>query len=159
MSSILPFAHRIDRHRFVQLVLLSLCLSLALIRVGAAPITGPNRIEVFTVGPKEVTVPAAARLGLPPGTELQVYRVDGIKRIQTNLSRDLPNDPENSKRIVLQRIQQLPTSERVDLQHSAVGLAKAVQYGVDRYPAIVFDGKLAIYGVTHLREALHRYQQ
>ena len=112
MSSILPRAHRIDRNRFVQLVLLSLCLSLALIRVGAAPITGPNRIEVFTVGPMEVTVPAAARLGLPPGTELQVYRLDGIKRIQAILSRDLPIDPENAKRVVLQRIQQLAASDR-----------------------------------------------
>ncbi len=90
---------------------------------------------------------------------LNIYTLDGIQRIQTTLSRDLPNDPEDSKRIVLQRIQQLTASDRANLQRAAVGLAKAVQYGVDRYPAIVLNGRLAIYGVTHLSEALHRYQQ
>jgi len=45
------------------------------------------------------------------------------------------------------------------MQRAAIGLAKVAQYGVDRYPVIVFDGEVAIYGVTGMREALHRYQQ
>ena len=68
-------------------------------------------------------------------------------------------DPEQSKRIVLQRIQQLDETGRAQAQHAAMGLAKAMQYGIDRYPAIVLDGEVAIYGVTDIREALQRYQQ
>ena len=44
------------------------------------------------------------------------------------------------------------------MQHAAMGLAKAMQYGVDRYPAIVFNGEVAIYGVTDIGEALDRYR-
>ena len=36
------------------------------------------------------------------------------------------------------------------MQRAAMGLAKAMQYGIDQYPAIVFDGDLAIYGVTDI---------
>ena len=40
---------------------------------------------------------------------------------------------------------------------AALGLAKAVQYGVDHYPAIVFNGTAVVYGVTDLVEAVQRY--
>ena len=45
------------------------------------------------------------------------------------------------------------------MHSAATGLAKALQYGVERYPAVVFDGEVAIYGVTDIREVLQRYQQ
>ena len=44
------------------------------------------------------------------------------------------------------------------MQRAAMGLAKAVQYGVDRYPAIVFDGQMVVYGVTDLEAALQYYR-
>jgi integrating conjugative element protein (TIGR03757 family) len=39
------------------------------------------------------------------------------------------------------------------------GLVQAMQYGIDRYPAIVFDGKAVVYGITDVRAATQRYQQ
>ncbi|MCP4040978.1 MAG: DUF1525 domain-containing protein, partial [Gammaproteobacteria bacterium] len=36
--------------------------------------------------------------------------------------------------------------------------AKAMQYGVDRIPAIVFDGKVVVYGMTNLKAALDHYR-
>ena len=44
------------------------------------------------------------------------------------------------------------------VQNAAVGLAKAMQYGIDRYPAIVFDGKAVVYGLTDLNSALDHYR-
>jgi integrating conjugative element protein (TIGR03757 family) len=44
------------------------------------------------------------------------------------------------------------------MQRAAMGLAKAVQYGVDRYPAIVFDGQVVVYGITDLEAALQHYR-
>ncbi len=45
------------------------------------------------------------------------------------------------------------------MKNAALGLAKAKQYGLDRYPAIVFDGRAVVYGVRDLGEALARYRQ
>jgi len=41
---------------------------------------------------------------------------------------------------------------------AAIGLAKAMQYGVDRYPAIVVNGTAVVYGVTDLVDAAARYE-
>jgi len=120
----------------------------------------PHLIEVFTVGDSPVTGEIATNQ--PPDhvtTELQVYQLDGIQYIEAHLSQGLTADPEQSKRIVLQRIQQLDQTGRAQVHHTALGLTKAVQYGVDRYPAVVLDGEVAIYGVTDIREVLQRYQQ
>jgi integrating conjugative element protein (TIGR03757 family) len=43
------------------------------------------------------------------------------------------------------------------LENSAKGLAQALHYGIDRTPAIVFDGQAVIYGVTDVDEAIERY--
>ena len=120
----------------------------------------PHLIEVFTVGDSPVTGEIATNQQPDHGTtELQVYELDGIQHIEVQLSQGLTADPEQSKRIVLQRIQQLDQTGRAQAQRAAMGLAKAMQYGIDRYPAIVLDGEVAIYGVTDIREALQRYQQ
>jgi integrating conjugative element protein (TIGR03757 family) len=120
----------------------------------------PRVIEVFTS--TDLPIAGGAVTSSVPGRpsfDLQIYNLDSIQRIEAKLSKDLSSDPEQSKRIVLQRIQELGATDRAEMQHAAMGLAKAVQYGVDRYPAIVFDGEVAIYGVTDIHEALHRYQQ
>jgi integrating conjugative element protein (TIGR03757 family) len=41
---------------------------------------------------------------------------------------------------------------------AATALAKAMQVGVDRYPAVVFDGEAVVYGVTDLTFALEQYR-
>ena len=120
----------------------------------------PRVIEVFTSS--DLPIIGEAAINRQPDyreSKLHVYELDGMLRSEATLSEGLSADPEQSKRIVLQRIQQLNEANRAQMQHAAMGLAKAVQYGVDRYPAIVFDGEVAIYGLTDIREALHRYQQ
>jgi integrating conjugative element protein (TIGR03757 family) len=120
----------------------------------------PQVIEVFTSSDLSITggaviSPASGR----PTADLQIYNLDGIQRVEAKLSEGLTSDPEQSKRIVPQRFQQLQEEDRAQMQRAAMGLAKALQYGIDRYPAIVFEGEVAIYGVTDIDEALHRYQQ
>ena len=48
---------------------------------------------------------------------------------------------------------------RSQLQHAATSLATAVQYGLEKYPAIVFDGELIVYGLTDLSTALMHYRR
>ncbi|PUB84860.1 MAG: TIGR03757 family integrating conjugative element protein [gamma proteobacterium symbiont of Ctena orbiculata] len=90
---------------------------------------------------------------------VHVYELDGIRSFEAQLSSDLPVDPNHARQIALQRIQVLDEQAKAGVQNAAVGLAKAMQYGIDRYPAIVFDSKVVVYGVTDIGEALHRYQQ
>ncbi len=90
--------------------------------------------------------------------EVQIYDLDGIQRLETQLSSNLPTDPKQSKQITLQRIQQLDEQATSAIQNAAIGLAKAMQYGVDRYPAIVFDGVVVVYGLTDLSAAADHYQ-
>ena len=87
-----------------------------------------------------------------------VYEIDGIESMERALSIDMPADPVQSKQIALRRLQGMDDQTRMKMQSAAQGLAKAMQYGVDRYPAIVFDGQAVVYGVTDVQTALAHYQ-
>lgn len=88
-----------------------------------------------------------------------VYRVDRIDWFQQALSKDLPSDPETAKQAALQRFQTMDAQISSELENAAKGLVQAMQYGIDRYPAIVFDGHVVVYGVTDLKAAIQIYEQ
>ena len=91
------------------------------------------------------------------GTDgITVYYIDRIDRIQQELSKDLPANPEAAKQTVLRRFQRKLSHE---LENASNGLVQAMQYGIDRYPAIVFDGNAVVYGITDVRAAIQRYRQ
>jgi integrating conjugative element protein (TIGR03757 family) len=113
-------------------------------------------VEVFSAADRPVA------MGLDFDNEalsVTVYEIDGIERFQALLSKGLPRDPEAAKRTALTRIGQLDAGQRATVRHAALGLAKASQYGLDRYPAIVFDGRAVVYGVTSLADALEHFRQ
>ena len=119
----------------------------------------PHLVEVFTTTDAHIAGEAGINsLSLRGEKEFHVYELDGIRRTEEKLSEGLPADPEQSKRVVLQRFQQLREEDRVQMQRAALGLAKAMQYAVDRYPAIVFDGQAVVYGVTDVQSALAHYR-
>ena len=146
--------------RFLVLVLGVLAFFAGGVARAARPVEmHPHLVEVFTT----TDVPIAGEAGinrqaLSGEKELHVYELDGIRRTEAKLSEGLQADPEQSKRVVLQRFQQMREGDRTRMQRAAMGLAKAMQYGVDRYPAIVFDGQAVVYGVTDVQIALAHYR-
>ena len=90
--------------------------------------------------------------------EITVYKIDAIQSVERDLSRGLPAAPQQSKPIVLQRIQNLDEPARSRMQAAATGLAKAMQYGIDRFPAIVFDGQAVVYGETDVQASYTHYR-
>jgi integrating conjugative element protein (TIGR03757 family) len=119
----------------------------------------PRRIEVFTTSAFPVTGKDTITQGVPDGgIELHVFALDGLRRIDARLSDGLPAEPEYARRTALNRIQQLDGAARTRMQNAAMGLARALEYRIDRYPAIVFDGRSVVYGVTDLHQALQLYQ-
>jgi len=122
----------------------------------AEPPAQSRFIEVFTSSAYLVT----GWQGIHTETGVaHYYTIDGIQQLELNLSQELPADLEAAKSLVLNRIEHLGEDVIGRLQQSATGLAKALQYGIDRYPAIVFDGAAVVYGVTNIHTALHHYQQ
>ena len=90
---------------------------------------------------------------------ITVYYIDRIDRLQQELSKDLPANPEAAKQTALHRFQRMDSQPSHELENAANGLVQAMQYGIDRYPAIVFDGNAVVYGITDVRAATQRYRQ
>ena len=122
----------------------------------------PALIEVFTTSELEVLRQAQTNPNhWYPEIDLQIYQIDGIQQVEQTLSVNLSSDTDAAKRIALQRIQQLDKQLMSQMQRAAVGLTQVIQYGIDRYPAVVFNGEMVVYGITDLEEALrhwHRWQ-
>ncbi|MEW8027666.1 MAG: TIGR03757 family integrating conjugative element protein [Candidatus Thiodiazotropha sp.] len=117
----------------------------------------PVAIEVFTPA-KYPFVNDRGISNKSRGLDISIYEIDGIESMEQDLSIDMLADPEKSKRIALYRIQHMNVQTKKKMQMAAHGLAKAMQYGVDRYPAIVFDGQAVVYGVTDVQTALAHYR-
>lgn len=146
--------------RFVVPVSVVLALIVGGVAQAARNSTGnPHLVEVFTTTDSPITREADSSQLNSGVIDIYIYELDGIQRIETKLSEGLTSDPEQSKQVVLQRFKLLHGEDRARMQRAAMGLAKSMQYGVNRYPAIVFDGEAAIYGATDIDEALNRYQQ
>jgi len=115
-------------------------------------------IEVFISA--DVPVTGEAAINRQPelkSSDLQIYKLDAIQQIETELSRDLASDPERAKSAMKERIQLLNADARAEMQNAATGMAKAMQYGIDRLPAMTIDGQAVVYGVTDLHVALGHY--
>ena len=112
-------------------------------------------LEVFTAAEFPVSGQDDRRL---QGATVTVYAVDGLEQFESTLSQNLPADAGAAKAEALRRIGELDDARMAPAKDAAIGLAKAVQYGVDRYPAVVVNGTVVVYGVTDLVEAVARYQ-
>jgi integrating conjugative element protein (TIGR03757 family) len=117
----------------------------------------PTRIEIFSTADRPITAMDTV-VQKYPDIVFRIHKLDAIKRTEDKLSQGLPADPEKAERLVLTRLRRLGKTTHGELQHSASSLAKAAQYGVEKYPAIVIDGELVIYGLTDLAAALTHYR-
>lgn len=119
----------------------------------------PTHIEVF-ISARHSIAEIDPKSGSNPQTpEITVYEIDGIHFVERDLSLNLPVNPRQSKQLVLQRIHNLDEQSRLKMQSAATALAKAMQYGIDRFPATVFDSQVVVYGITDLNVALAYYQE
>lgn len=114
------------------------------VAAGEAPVS----VEVFT----DSNTPVVS-VGVTP----TIYVMDAIAQLQHSLSEDLPTDPAKAKALALARLQRLSSDSSRDLENAATGLLRAQEYGLNRYPALVFDGQAIVYGVTDLGVAQQHY--
>jgi integrating conjugative element protein (TIGR03757 family) len=137
-------------HALVALTLFGTLLVSAALQAGE-----PLTLEVFTAAEFPVSGQDDRRLR---GAAITVYAVDSLEQFESTLSQNLPADEGAAKAEALRRIGELDDARMAPAKDAAIGLTKAVQYGVDRYPAIVVNGTAVLYGVTDLGEAVARYE-
>lgn len=120
--------------------------------------TMPANVEIFTT----IDQPIGAidtLVAEHPDIEIHLHMLDAITAVEQALSEDLPADPDQAKHLALRRLQQMSKGTRSQLQHAATSLATAVQYGLEKYPAMVFDGEWVVYGLTDVSIALMHYRR
>ena len=110
----------------------------------------PGRIEIFMTARSPVATAA--------GRAVQTYTLDALSAIEAGLSAILPADRAAAEALARHRIQSTWRQPAETLTEAYQGLFKARQYGLDKLPAIVFDGKAVVYGVTDLEAALAHYR-
>ena len=117
----------------------------------------PTQIEMIT----DHQHPPIGMRKLPKAVVFNVYYLDAPNQLEESLSKDLPSDPQAALRIAQQRLQQLSHAQwQQQAEMAFAGVMRALNLGIDRYPALVFDGgDSVIYGVTDVRQALRRYQR
>jgi integrating conjugative element protein (TIGR03757 family) len=118
----------------------------------------PNRVEIFTGSDEAPTNCQEVSVSLKE-TEIRLYWLDGIHRLEAELSQHLPADAQSAERAVLERLQQLDKDRRDRVAESAQALSRALELGIDRYPAIVIDGQWVLYGLTDLSAAVYLYHR
>jgi len=113
-------------------------------------------VEVFTT--TDLPIDTDSKVDQIAGT-VEIYEIDGIQRFEAELSRGLPNNVDAAKHRAAERIGQLDEKQMQRIKRLAQGLSKAMQYGIDRFPAIVFDGDVVVYGLTNLSVALYHFRR
>jgi len=119
------------------IVALAMAGSVMLARQAAA---AGEKILVFTLSSMPVDAPGAA-----------VYVLDEADRLAAALGRDLPGTGARAAAEVRRR---LGAGVRNRLARAAEGRALAARLGVERLPAVVVDGRYAVYGIRDLDRAL-----
>lgn len=85
--------------------------------------------------------------------------LDEAERLTAELGKDLGSDPDIAKKKVMQQVNTPRGQELLQAIPKAYDrTARAMMLGVQRLPAVVFDGRVVIYGQTDLSAALAQYQ-
>ena len=123
-------------------------LLLAVAGLGSAS-GAAGRVEVFKLVGQRLT-------GVGDAT---VYEVDRLRAITERLSIGLPADARRAGEIARARFEAMSKGEQAELELAARVVGQAAHYRIDKVPAIVFDGRAVIYGVTDVARARTIYRR
>ncbi len=142
-------------------ITIALCIALALL-LGelsqAENSVSERRMDVFITADQAIKQ-LDGFVAKHPEITLRIHTLDAIETLKAKLSKGLPGDPHEAKRLALSRLKQLSKEKRAELEHAATSIATALNYGVIKYPAIVFDSKFVAYGLTDPFSALAHFQR
>ena len=114
-------------------------------------------IEVITSDAYPVSgIPSIQRLGF----SVNVYNLDDGKRLVAEIGKHLPKNQNAAKQTLEKRFKKMGEEQvRAQFMQAYHGMTLSTQYGLSRYPAVVFNhGESVIYGVTDLNQAVKLYR-
>ena len=84
-----------------------------------------------------------------------VHELDRMDRLAEAFGADLPGNPEKALAEVRRRLDSAAgRALRRDMAEATAGIALAARLGIEKLPAVVVDGRYAVYGVRDVRRAL-----
>ena len=88
-------------------------------------------------------------------TGARLVLLDQQQRLETDLSRDLPPDPQQAAAIIHARLNS-PSGKRLqsDLAKAQQDLTDAWSMGIEKIPAVVVDRRYVVYGEPDVAKAL-----
>jgi integrating conjugative element protein (TIGR03757 family) len=97
----------------------------------------------------------------PQGTRkpTRIIELDEARRIQAELSANLPADPQQAAAIVGQRLKDGGSRLQQRMQTAYQGVADAWSMGITTIPAVVVDRRFVIYGEPNIDRAIVRIAQ
>lgn len=110
----------------------------------------PARIEVF----------ATSAMHIANSERATVHRVDAHEQLAAELDQGgLPPEQQQALAIVRGRIQAMGPSLQSRVQAALQAIRAATLYGVQRLPAVVFDGSRVVYDVADVARAIEIVQR
>jgi len=89
----------------------------------------------------------------------RLIQLDAAQQIETELSTNLPAEPQQATALVQQRLNQGGASLQQRLREAYQGVTDAWSLGVTTLPAVVMEQRYVVYGETNLDKALARIAQ
>lgn len=132
----------------VLAVLWASCVGAATAQPAPVSPLQPRKVEVFANSAMHIANPGSA----------VIYRLDALALLDEELSAGLPADEAQAMAIAQQRLRRMADVIRTRAGNAAQGLEAAMQYGIERIPAIVIDGQDVVYGVTDVDRALQLWR-
>jgi integrating conjugative element protein (TIGR03757 family) len=124
------------------------CVGPAAAQPVSTPLPQPRKVEVFANSAMHIANPGTAA----------IYRLDALALLEEELSAGLPADEALAMPIAQERMRRMESVIRTRAGNAAQGLEAALQYGIERIPAIVIDGQDVVYGITDVGRALHLWR-
>lgn len=141
-----------ERRRFeMSLLSLQRAAWFLVASTGAALAADTARIEVFTTAGTPI-----AGISAPA---VRVYTLDAPALIEAEINSELSRDPSTTHRYAQRALKRQWHEAAERLTQADRGLLRGSQYGLEKLPAIVFDGRAVVYGITDLDQALGDYQR
>jgi len=89
----------------------------------------------------------------------RVIQLDTAQHIETELSANLPVDPQQATHLVQQRLNQGGQALQQRLREAYQGITDAWSMGIATLPAVVVDQRYVVYGEANLDKALATIDQ
>ncbi|MEE8058253.1 MAG: TIGR03757 family integrating conjugative element protein [Pseudomonadales bacterium] len=143
-----------------QVLILAVAISITAQQSVAETSEYPQSIVVITSDQHPINEPSLF-VDSPASSKpaITLLNLDAVSDFERRLGEGLPADETQARVIIEQRItERRRVNVDAELRAAYQGLAVAMQYGLDRYPAIIFDQRAVVYGVTDLPVAIEKYR-